>query len=271
MSKIDLTTIIAVEGITFVKERLERTLESIALQTIKPREVIITSTPDLDKDLDFTNLVTTHKSVFDELDIHLTQFTLKGEYVDFKSYSVKTIVDEMAFPCYNTIYFNIIDQWFWFEPTWYERVVERIEIEDHRSVYLPITKIFNNEDFARFEGEIYYNISTYLQLGESARELELGAIVLELLKDYGELNSYGAVFHKEDYLSVGGVKTNIELFAFYELLLRLAYNKKKLFVLPKSLVNRIFIKPSMDVEKAKSIWEFILSTYQYNSEKEFVN
>lgn len=65
------------------------------------------------------------------------------------------------------------------------------------------------------------------------QENELGYINEEMLKLYYDFSPNGAVFRKDDYQSIGGLKPSIKLSFWYEFLLRFVSNGKKIFVIPK--------------------------------------
>ena len=61
---------------------------------------------------------------------------------------------------------------------------------------------------------------------------ELGYIDVDCLKNHFNFIVSGGIFKKSDFLSVGGLKS-IKVFFWYELLLRLCHNGKKVYVVPK--------------------------------------
>ena len=47
----------------------------------------------------------------------------------------------------------------------------------------------------------------------------------------------GSIFNKSDWTEIGGLKENIKLTFWYEFLLRMTYNNKKVYVIPRVMYN----------------------------------
>ena len=62
---------------------------------------------------------------------------------------------------------------------------------------------------------------------------ELGFLNIKSLNQYSNFQICGAVFKKDEFLSCGGLKSNIELSFQYELLLRMLNNGSKIYTIPK--------------------------------------
>lgn len=53
------------------------------------------------------------------------------------------------------------------------------------------------------------------------------------LQKLGKLSLYGSVFNKESFVECGGIKDNLHCMSEYELFLRMTYQGKTIFVIPK--------------------------------------
>jgi hypothetical protein len=112
--------------------------------------------------------------------------------------------------------------------TWLETVERYISKGYDYSVYLPLTKVIDNESQFR-----HYLNEQWFALGFS--EDELGVVSEEGLKNLYEMNLTGGVIDRETFIKIGGFKPNIKWFYWYEFALRTCYNKKGIYVIPKSL------------------------------------
>ena len=62
---------------------------------------------------------------------------------------------------------------------------------------------------------------------------EIGFIDNDCLKEFFDFYLTGSIFNTEDWKKYGGLKPSIKLAFWYEYLLRMTYNGKKVFVIPK--------------------------------------
>jgi hypothetical protein len=91
---------------------------------------------------------------------------------------------------------------------------------------------------------------------------EMGFLTIKSLQAYSVVNVTGGVFKTESYKRVGGLKRNIELTFWYEMLLRMCNNGMSVFILPKAgyrhMVNRdnslFMIYNNTMNQKLKAFW-----------------
>lgn len=111
---------------------------------------------------------------------------------------------------------------------WFNEVEKYIKSFDNISLFLPLVEAF---DFKRKEvGAIAYANEP---VWASSFSDELGYVDEQSLKNHFNFIVSGGIFRTKDFLSVGGLKNSIKVFFWYELLLRLNHNGKKIYVIPK--------------------------------------
>ena len=85
---------------------------------------------------------------------------------------------------------------------------------------------------------------------------DLGYIDLDCLQNFFEFYLTGSVFNTSDWKEVGGLKPNVDLYFWYELLLRWTNKGKTVFVIPKvGYVHYLGRKDSMLETYRKTISE----------------
>ena len=67
---------------------------------------------------------------------------------------------------------------------------------------------------------------------------EIGVLDLETCKDkFQSLSLTGAIFNKESFLEIGGLKEKFPIFFNFEYILRALHNSHEIYVIPKVMVN----------------------------------
>jgi len=247
----DLTIIIPiVKWDEQVKEQLDRALDSVALQTVRPKNIVFSSLP---------------------LDNEEYNIYLKKTIEEFKNFDIvvsgvqspdgSTVPDLINNGVNKTKYFTILEPSDMFEKTWFENVERYMSHDQDISMYLPIVKMFTPDgQFIRFYNEAYW---------ANGFTDDLGYVSEEALKTMFDMNITGSIINTQDFKDVGGLKTNIKLYYWYEFMLRFVYNKKNAFVIPKSLYNHIYVKPTDITEKeAKFYWDASLQEYYYKNQRD---
>lgn len=127
-----------------------------------------------------------------------------------------------------TAYFTVLEYDDNFTKTWFNNVSTYVNHKQDTSLFLPLVEVF---DDANVEvGAIRYaNEPAW----SAAFVDEIGYIDNDSLKQHFDFIVSGGVFKKSDFLSVGGLKNNIKVFFWYELLLRMTHNDKRVMVIPK--------------------------------------
>lgn len=127
-----------------------------------------------------------------------------------------------------TDYFSVLEFDDNYTSFWFNEVEKYQTSFNDISLYLPLIEAF---DFKRKEvGAIAYANEP---VWASSFSEELGYVDEQSLKNHFNFIVSGGVFKTKDFLSVGGLKNSLKVFFWYELLLRLNHNGKKIYVIPK--------------------------------------
>ncbi len=129
---------------------------------------------------------------------------------------------------------NVVDyEWFTileyddeYTPNWFDNVYKELEYKTDVSVFLPLTELvdFNKNTFVSYGNEAPW---------ASSFSNEIGYIDNESLQQFFDFYLTGSVFNLKDWVNFGGLKPSIKLTFWYEFMLRLTSNNKKLYVIPK--------------------------------------
>jgi hypothetical protein len=263
---IDLTVIIPVEKWeNEVNKYLERSLNSIFNQTVKPSEIILGFNIDLKNNKKFIEYIDKKNKEFQTINVNISKNFSDGYFFEHYPHNSVTTITGCIYSV-KTKYFTVLEATDEVEITWFENVKKYIETSDKEiSIYLPICKVFSEEgEFVRFLNEQWW-------ANGFSKDLDLGYIDEEGLKLMYDMNISGAVINKGDYDAIGGFKTNIKLYYWYEFLLRLIYNGKTAFVIPKSLYNHVYFSAvNIETDEAKFYWDSALSEYYFNNQRDLI-
>src|SRR5574343_456546 len=109
---------------------------------------------------------------------------------------------------------------------WFPNFEPFIKDKPEVFIFLPLTYIIdlNENKFVMFANEAAW---------ASSFSEEIGYVDFQSLENFFNFNLTGAVFNLDDFKSIGGLKTNIKLTFWYELLLRATYMEKLVYVITK--------------------------------------
>ena len=151
--------------------------------------------------------------------------TLK--YVNSENSDFCSQVNNAAKNC-ETDYFSILELDDEYTESWFINFYIYNSSYPNVSVYLPLTELYvNNGDSNTIIG--YKNEAVWA----TSFSEELGYIDLESLENYGDYNLTGGIFKVSDFIDEGGLKESMKLTFWYEFLMRMCYNSKQVFVIPK--------------------------------------
>lgn len=160
-----------------------------------------------------------------------------------------------------TTYFSILEYDDKYNDFWFDEVETYIKHMPEVGLFLPLIEIY---DFKNKEvGAIAYANEP---VWASSFSEELGYLDMEALKNHFNFIVSGGVFKKSDYLYLGGLKNSLEVFFWYEFLLRMHHNSKSAYVIPKvgyeHVVNRDNSLSSTYQNKSKEELDFWFNTAQ---------
>lgn len=125
-----------------------------------------------------------------------------------------------------TKYFTILEFDDEFYRNWFNNAAKQFSFDPMIDVCIPINDYRNAES-----GELisYGNELVWA----NAFSNELGVIDKECIETGFDFNLTGAIFSKEDFIQIGGLKPSIQMAFWYEYMLRAANIGQKLYVVPK--------------------------------------
>lgn len=164
-----------------------------------------------------------------------------------------------------TDYFSILEFDDKYTPIWEENFKRYSNSHvNEASGYLFLNELY---DYSNMESPIgYINEAVWA----SSFSNEIGYLDTDCLNDYSNFNLTGAIFNKNDFIEVGGLKPSMKLSFWYEFMLRFLHNGKTMYVIPKvgyyhrinrkdSLID--IYQTSMDSEEAQ--WWMDLAKKEY--------
>ena len=173
---------------------------------------------------DFDIVVSTNDAYSDEItkavaDYKNVKVLSNGDVTNFQTL-VNNAVDE------NYKWFTILEYDDEYTPIWFDNAKKYIDNEPTVSVFMPLEDLvdFNTKEYAGFGNEAPW---------ASSFSNEIGYIDLDCLQNFFEFYLTGSVFNTADWKEIGGLKSNIEIYFWYEFLLRATNKGKKVFVIPK--------------------------------------
>lgn len=136
-----------------------------------------------------------------------------------------TLVNRGVSTC-GTNWFSILEFDDEYTPIWFSNVEKEMEYKSDVSVFMPLTELndFNNTRFVSYGNEAPW---------ASSFSNEIGYIDNDCLQDFFDFHLTGSVFSTLDWLNSGGLKPSIKVTFWYEFLLRLTNDGKKIYVVPK--------------------------------------
>lgn len=185
---------------------------------------------EADKNNEATLMIVGPKDVLDEAKnyakLKKSVVLLQNDETDFPS-QINFAVDNCK-----TKYFSVLEFDDVYTPIWFDNVQKQIDMNLGISVFLPLTELLDYSKKTEEKDEEpvgYVNEAVWA----SSFSDNIGYLDLESLKVYMEFNTTGGIFNREDFISVGKLKSSMKLTFWYEYLLRAVNNGKKIYVIPK--------------------------------------
>lgn len=163
----------------------------------------------------------------------------------------------------NSVWFSILEFDDEYTEKWFKNVMDYIEYNPDVSIFMPLTEIydFDNNKFMSYGNEAPW---------ASSFSDTIGFIDNNVLQDYFDFYVTGSVFNTNDWLNYGGLKPSIKISFWYEFLLRMTYNNKKVMVIPKigykhylGRTNSLLNIYKETVNETESNWWFDLAKQEY--------
>jgi hypothetical protein len=136
----------------------------------------------------------------------------------------------------NTEWFSILEIDDEYSSIWFDKVKEYMGHYPEVEVFLPLVLDVNSDGrFLHFTNEPVW-----------APEFsdKLGFLDNDSLLNFPNFQTSGAVYNKESFKSVGGLKSGIKLHFVYEFLLRMTYYDKTIMTIPKLGYKKVNMRPS---------------------------
>ena len=226
---LDLSIILPIKT-NLVKDFVElfnKSIESIQLQSVKPKELIIVHSNE-EKLIDFLESydfgeLTVKKIKFDNEPNFSSQVNLGIEKSNTKWVSILEFDDEYA-------------------KIWFKNVKLHTEVYPDVDAFLPIVvDVDSKMVFAGFTNEATF-AANFSQ--------EMGYLTNETLLNYQNFQTSGMVFKKSIVDDFGGFKASFKLTFPYEFLLRMTYNSVKIMTIPKIGYKH------MNLREGSIFWEY---------------
>lgn len=156
-------------------------------------------------------------------------------------------------------WFTVLEYDDCYTSTWFNNVEKYIEYMPEVSVFLPLTELlyFSDNKFIGYGNEAPW---------ASSFSNDIGYIDNDCLQQYFDFYLTGGVFNTEDWINQGGLKPSIKISFWYEFLLRITNNNKKVFVIPKlgykhyvDRENSLYDVYRKTIDEKESTWYFELA------------
>lgn len=166
-------------------------------------------------------------------------------------------------------WFSILEYDDTFNANWFSNVETYIDYKSDVSVFLPLTELidYSNGSFIGYGNEAPW---------ASSFSEEIGYIDNECIQQYFDFYMTGGVYNTKDFKDVGGLKPSMKLTFWYEFLLRITNNNKKVYVIPKLGYNHVlnrenslydYYQKNVSEDEGKFWLELAKQDYLYKSER----
>ena len=226
---LDLSIILPIKT-NLVKDFIElftKSIESIQLQTIKPKELVIVHTNE-EKLIEFLESYD-----FGDLNVKKIKFEDEPNFSSQVNLGIKNSSSKWV---------SILEFDDEYAKIWFKNVKKYIEVYSDVDAFLPIVVDVDSKTiFAGFTNEATF-AANFSQ--------EMGYLTNETLLNYQNFQTSGMVFKKSIVDDFGGFKHSIKLTFPYEFLLRMTYNSVKIMTIPKIGYKH------MNLREGSIFWEY---------------
>lgn len=159
----------------------------------------------------------------------------------------------------NSEWFSILEFDDEYTDLWFKEAEKYIEYNPEISVFMPM------EDILEYKSHKFLNFGNEAAWASSFSN-EIGYIDNECLENFFDFYLTGSIFNTKDWQDYGGLKPSIKVSFWYEFLLRMTHNGKKIFIIPKigykHYVNRpssLYLQYRDTISEKESNWWFDLA------------
>jgi hypothetical protein len=140
---------------------------------------------------------------------------------DFQS-QINFAVDNIS-----TEYFTILEFDDEFSHVYFKTLNKYVDSYPEIDAFLPILVEINKD------GDVVKLTNEFVWSKSFINDDEFGYLTNDLLKDFSYFFISGSTIKKQKFIDSGKLKTNFDVSAVYEFLLRFTYNNNKIYVIPK--------------------------------------
>jgi hypothetical protein len=210
----NITIIIPVHEL--IEDLLDKALKSIDIQKdINSKIKVMIVSP---KEIDLSLGLFLKKKKYKNLQIEKLINNGRSDFQSQVNYGVENV---------STDYFSILEFDDEYSNIYFRNLDKHIKIYPEIDVLLPIiVEVDKNGEIIKLTNEFVWSKSF-------VDDNNFGYLTNELLQDFSYFFISGSVMKKTSFIESGGLKTDFDVSAVYEFLLRLTYNNYKVYVIPK--------------------------------------
>lgn len=210
------------------------------------------------------------KDVIKKYKIKSLEEVIEIKYLENSKSDFQTQINVAAKDC-ETPYFSILEIDDEYNKNWFKNVEEHITKLPTVPFFLPLTEVFS----VATQKPIPVGFANEIALTTSFSD-QIGYIGIDELMEFSDFSCTGGVYKTEDFLEIGGLKSNLKIVFWYEFLMRAANNHKEAYVIPKlgykhtihrngSLMEKVSSEISED--EAKFFYEKARQEYFFNKDR----
>lgn len=210
----NLTVIIPIHELN--EDLLANAIKSVnTQQTVKSKINVLLVYP---KELELSLNLFIKKNKFKNLIIDKLLNTGKTDFQSQINTAVKNI---------STEYFSILEFDDEYSNIYFRNIEKYINHYPEIEGFLPLmVEVDKSGDVMKLTNEFVWSKSF-------VNDNEFGYLTNEMLQDFSYFFISGGVFKKDKFIECGGLKTNFDVSAVYEFLLRFTYTNNRVYVIPK--------------------------------------
>lgn len=195
----------------------------------------------------------------------LNSFKNNFNYGDLKNVNVVEVVNKgktdfqsqvnLAVENINSKYFTVLEFDDELSNKYFKNAIKYITSFPDIDIFLPImVEVDENNNIQKYTNENVWSQGFVGEIGE------IGYLNQTLLKEYSDFKLSGAIIKTDEFINIGGYKSNIKMTFGYELLLRALNNSCIVYTIPKILYKHL-------LNRTGSLFEIYKSKISLNERK----